>query len=345
MALDNSQSKEVDLDRTDKLPILEGVNWEHDVEEDAVRLDYTTVLPASPVIASQLAESVRSVEERIARQGAEYDALSRLYEKARNELERAVADKNASAEAARSRIDEALRESERHQGEARILRDSLATRDATIVQALHSLGERDAQLNALQREHALTVPVLEARSQAGAQLTLELEVARTHTKEIALELESAQQTLALLSAQIKRGESELNATRQELRTVKMEAGSYLEVLRTREWRRGFDANLFRDWNTKIDAAQADQGALLAQCDQLKQAAASLGEKISEQDATIAKLQSTLAADAMALAQKAQERKARWPAGRAHAGARRACGARPGARGSGGAGRTIGGAQG
>jgi len=308
MALDNSQSKEMDLDRTDKLPILEGVHWEHDVEDDAVRLDYTTVLPASPVIASQLAESVRSVEERIARQGAEYDALSRLYEKARDELERAGAEKNASTEAARIRIDEALRESERHQGEARILRDSLAARDATIVQVLHSLGERDAQLTALQREHAQTVPVLEARSQASAQLTLELEAARTHNKEIALELESAQQTMALQGAQIKRGESELNTARQELRTVKMEAGSYLEVLRTREWRRGFDANLFRDWDTKRDAAQADQGALLAQCDQLKQAAASLGEKISEQDAAIAKLEGTVAADAMTLVQKAQELK-------------------------------------
>ena len=45
-----------------------------------------------------------------------------------------------------------------------------SSRDATIAQVLHSLGERDAQLCALQREHAQIVPDLEARSIAGAQL-------------------------------------------------------------------------------------------------------------------------------------------------------------------------------
>ena len=38
-----------DLDRTDRLPILEGVFFEQDVEDDAVRLEYTTILhPAAP---------------------------------------------------------------------------------------------------------------------------------------------------------------------------------------------------------------------------------------------------------------------------------------------------------
>jgi FHA domain len=306
VAVDNSQSKESDLDRTDKLPILQGVFIDEDVEDDAVRMDYSTTLPASPVIASQLADSVRSVEERIARQNAEYDALSRLYEKARDDMDRAVNEKNAASEAARTRIDEALRESERHQSESRILRDSLAARDATIVQVLHSLGERDAQLHALQREHAQTVPVLEARSQVSAQLTIELEAARGRTESTALELQKTQQDAAALTAQLKRGESELSVMRQELGTMASQAGSYLEILRTREWRRGFDHVMFLDWDAKMDADRAGQGAVQTERDQLKQTTAALSAKLIEQEEIIAKLESTVAADAAALGKKAEE---------------------------------------
>ncbi len=306
MAVDNSQSKESDLDRTDRLPILEGVFIEEDVADDAVRLDYTAALPASPVIASQLAESVRSVEERIARQNAEYDALSRIYEKARDDMDRAVEEKNAAAEAARTRIDEALRESERHQSESRILRDSLASRDATIVQVLHSLGERDAQLHALQREHAQTVPVLEARSQVSAQLTIELEAARSRTESIALELRKTQQDAATLTAQLKRGESELSVMRRELSTTATQAGSYLEILQTREWRRGFDHVMFLNWDSTMDADRAGQGAVQAERDQLRETTGALSAKLIEQEEIIGKLESTVAADAAALGKKAEE---------------------------------------
>src|SRR5580658_9660750 len=275
MAQDSSQSKESDLDRTDKLPILQGVFIDDDVEDDAVRMDATSVLPsAAAVTAGQgsqpdftrppgvdlpsLAESVRSVEERIARQNAEYDALSRLYEKSRDselaamartnaltsdlaamqttlaveqhrarEMDRTLLENHAAVEVARTRAEEALRESERHQSEARMLRDSLATREATLTQTLHSLGERDAQLNALQREHAQTVPALEARSQASAQLEAELQSVRSHAQAVTLELQSAQQAVATLTAQHARGESELAATRRELGSATKLAESYL----------------------------------------------------------------------------------------------------------------------
>ena len=91
MVPDNSQSQDVDLDRTDKLPILEGVSFDDDVADDAVRLDYSPVAnsvkselgrPSSPDLPS-FAESVRSVEERIARRNADYEALTRSHEKAR----------------------------------------------------------------------------------------------------------------------------------------------------------------------------------------------------------------------------------------------------------------------
>src|SRR3984885_12732000 len=224
MAIDTSQPKDIDLDQTDKLPILTGISIEgddEDVEDDAVRLDYSS--PNSPTLAPSaasdfsrpaaldlpsLADSVRSVEERIARQNADYEALNRLYEKARDaqlaagtradmlaselgtahsalaveqhrvrELQAAVAETNAAAGQTRVRAEEAMRESERAQSEARTLREALGSRDASIAQTLHSLGERDAQLFALQREHAKVVPALESRSQASARLERELKEA------------------------------------------------------------------------------------------------------------------------------------------------------------------------
>ena len=91
MVPDSNQSQDVDLDRTDKLPILEGASFDDDVADDAVRLDYSPVAKSvksefrrpSPADLPSLAESVRSVEERIARRNAEYDALTRSHEKAR----------------------------------------------------------------------------------------------------------------------------------------------------------------------------------------------------------------------------------------------------------------------
>ena len=44
--------------------------------------------------------------------------------------------------------------------------------------------------------------------------------------------------MAALSEQLNRGESEINAARYDLGAAKLQASSYLDLLRTREWRRG-----------------------------------------------------------------------------------------------------------
>ncbi|HMK86780.1 MAG TPA: FHA domain-containing protein [Steroidobacteraceae bacterium] len=355
MAVDNSKeidlgsSKEVDLDSTDKLPILEGIFIDEDVEDDSVRLDYAAASSAEPagqqaefarpsgLDLPSLAETVRSAEERLARQNAEHEALSRAYEKARDaqkaagaradglaaelatmksalaveqhrshELERAVAEGIAAREAARARIEEVLRESERHQGEARTLRDTLAAREISIAQVMHSLGERDAQLNALQREHAQIVPTLEARSLASAQLEMELKAAQARAEGLAVELKQHQQSLAELTARLGRADSELADNRRELRLAKTQADSYLETLRSREWRSGFNQNLYREWDAKIDAARTDHGALQAECDRLRQTAGALSRRHSEQEEAIGKLNAAAAADAAMLAKKGHE---------------------------------------
>jgi len=98
MANTQSHSTDQDLDKTDQLPILKGSFADFDVEDDAVRMDHTAVLPGPSAFAApaadfvrpssvdlpSLAESVRSVEERIARQNAEFEALSRAYERTRD---------------------------------------------------------------------------------------------------------------------------------------------------------------------------------------------------------------------------------------------------------------------
>ena len=357
MAADNTHSEESELDRTDKLPILEGTIVDQDVQDDSVPLDHAALPAGPPATANRtalsdfarpprvdlpsLAENVRSIEERIARQSAEYEALSRLYEKIRDaeaaavaranalaadlaaaraavvaeqrrtrDLDLALAEKKAAAEASRARVDEILRDWERHQSEMRTLRDSLAARDATIVQVLHSLGERDAQLYALQREHAKVVPALEARSQASAQLEAQIQDLRSGAEASAIELQEARRSLSALAEQIKRGEHELNGTRQELSAVSRQAGSYLEILRTREWRRGFDQNRFLEWDAKMSAVRAGHGVLLAERDRLKQTAAALSGKLIEQEEAIANLRSLAATDAAAIAKSAQELKER-----------------------------------
>src|ERR1700729_2168492 len=98
MAVENGQPQEMDLDKTDKLPILEGVLFDADVADDAVRMDRPPP-PSASLVSSvaqsdfvrtssidlpSLAESVRSVEERIARQNAEYESLMRSFERARD---------------------------------------------------------------------------------------------------------------------------------------------------------------------------------------------------------------------------------------------------------------------
>src|ERR1700723_4129777 len=102
MAVENGQPQEMDLDKTDRLPILEGVLFDEDVADDAVRMDRAApsssnfVRPPSIDLPS-LPESVRSVEEGIARQNAEYEALTRSYERLRDTEAAATARAGALA--------------------------------------------------------------------------------------------------------------------------------------------------------------------------------------------------------------------------------------------------------
>ncbi len=351
MAAEHPQPQESDLDRTDRLPILDGAIFDPDVADDAVRMEFAAVSPGSSLAIGapsdfirpsavdlpSLAQSMRSVEERIASQSAEYEALSRSYERARagesasaaragalerelgalrtaldseqlrsEQIEKMLAETLSSIEGSRSRAEEALRESERYQAEARTLRDSLASRDATIVQVLHSLGERDAQLSALQSEHARMLPDLEAGAKTSSRLERELASAKGELSAVTEELKASQTAAAALKAELERNESEFNAARADLAATKTQASSYLEVLRTRDWRGGFEQNQLRELDARAGAADHGLAALKSERDRLQSHMASLESKLAAQNATIDSMRINAALQASTHAQQAND---------------------------------------
>lgn len=356
MAVENNQPQEMDLDKTDKLPILEGVIFDEDVADDAVRMDRAPApsgnefIRPSAIDLPSLAESVRSVEERIARQNAEFEALTRAYERARDaesaavaragtverdlaaarsaleteqvrfrDLEKSSIAQGVAMEAARTKAEEAARESERHQSEARTLRESLAARDATIVQVLHALSERDAQLSSLQAEHAKIVPALEARTKSGTQLEDELAALRAQLTAASAELKASQAQTAEFGAQAKRHEVEIRTARADLTVSKTHASSYLELLRTRDWRSNFQQNLFRDMDARVGAADAARETLKAERDQALARLAESEALLSAHGAKIEQLQSSAAAQSGSIAehakrlQDAEQQRTAWTA--------------------------------
>ena len=321
MAVKRNQTPDLDLDKTDQLPILEGVHFDLDFEDDTVIKDFSDA-PAAPesggaaaaadfarpssVDLPSLTESVRSIEARIERQDAEYEALSRSYDNAREAESAGSVRANALEKdlaAARYALDS---EQARSRDIEKSLADRVASVDATAVQVLHSLAERDAQLAALQLQHAKIVPALEARANSAAQLEVDLAAARAQATAISIELKTSQAMTAALGAELKRREREISAAQSESAAAQTQACSLLEVLRTREWRREFDLNLFREMDARVGAAASGRDAVKGECDQLREQLANREAKIAAQNATIDKLQDTVVAHASAFAQQAKD---------------------------------------
>jgi chromosome segregation ATPase len=372
MAIEQDHSQEFDLDKTDRLPILTAEYMDPEVAEEVARLDraqaameiaeITAERPAladgivnAPTLASSnmsadfirpssidlpsLAESLRSVEERIAHQQAEYEALNRSFDRAREseqaakahagqletdlssvkalldaeqtrtrEQEKTLAERAALLQSTQQRAEDALRDAERHQSESRLLKESLAVRDANITQALHSLGERDAQLLALQQEHAKIQQSLELRGRSSAQLEADLNATKLAVQELSAELAASRESVAALSAKMKSNESELTAVRFELSSTRTQAATYLEVLRTHEYRRGYEENLFLELDAKAGVADAGHNALKIECDRLLAEAADRDVQIAAHAATIEKLQANLNAQTATIAKQSHDLK-------------------------------------
>ncbi len=161
------------------------------------------------------------------------------------------------------------------------------------------------------------MPALEARTKSSTQLEDELSAVRAQLNTVSAELKSSQQQASALGAQAKRNESEIRAARADLVVAKTHASSYLELLRTRDWRSNFHQNLFRDMDAKVGAADAAREALKAERDQLAAQLAAAEATIAAHSATIEQLQSAAAAQAGSVAehakrlQEAEQQRAEW----------------------------------
>jgi chromosome segregation ATPase len=362
----SSPEMDLDLDRTDRLPVIDASMLGPEEEDETLALsssslDHTAELSAlvaqnaapefmrvAGVDLPSLAESVRSVEERIARQNAEYETLTRAYERAREaesasvvranalaadlaalktaleseqsrtkDLDRSLVEKANAVDVARTRVEEALREANRYQSESRTLRDTLSARETTIKETTRSLGERDAQLAALTSEHSKIVPVLEATSKTSSQLDADLRATREQANSLTAELDSTRGTVAALTAQLKRGETLIKATRAEYGAEKTKATSFLEMLSSREWRRGFDLNMFREMDAKVGAAHVGLNALEADRDRLKGQVAELESQLAERTAAMlaetSRLSNEMQTESVRLTSEIQSEKARLTA--------------------------------
>jgi formylglycine-generating enzyme required for sulfatase activity len=206
------------------------------------------------------AEIVSSIEDRIARQKADYKALNHAYERVRDagsaasartialtaELatmrdaleseqektratDRALSEAIALGEVARARGDEAQRELERVRVELRSVRDLLGERDTAMGQLRLALAERENQLAALQADHATRAAAMDARESVGTRLEGDLQAERTRF--IALGAELADARTALDAAR-----KEAAAVRKEGETARKDADAARreEVLRQSE---------------------------------------------------------------------------------------------------------------
>jgi formylglycine-generating enzyme len=248
---------------------------ERDAQLAALQQQHAKIVPmleARADAGTHLEADLRAAQARANALAAELAtaraALQSEHNKGRG-FDKAWAESLAANEAARLRGDEALLEAKRYQNDARALREALAAREITIAQIKHSLGERDAQLAALQHEHAKVVPMLKARANVGAQLEADLPAARVRADAIALQLKASKEAAALLSAQLTRSESGLNAARRELGAMKTKLNSQLELLRSWEWRRGFDQDMCRELDARAQAAELERAALQSERDDLQ----------------------------------------------------------------------------
>jgi sulfatase modifying factor 1 len=264
---------------------------ERDAQLAALQQQHAKLVPMLEARGTQLEADLRAAQTRanalVAELAAARAALQSEQNKSRG-FDKAWAEGLASNETARSRGEEALLEAKRHQTESLALRDTLAAREATITQIKHSLGERDAQLAALQQEHAKIVPMLKARAQAGAQLEANPPATRMPDG-LASELKASKAAAALLSTQLTRSESGLTVARSELGAMKKQLNSHLELLRSWEWRRGFDQNMCRELDARAQAAEMECATLQAERDDLQGEAMRLRRQLGADYAAVEKM--------------------------------------------------------
>jgi formylglycine-generating enzyme required for sulfatase activity len=203
-------------------PVPPGIEPEPREDEVVVDLDFNATgkelesrrgLRASELDLSALARHLRSVEQRTPARGANLEALTRSYERAKEgesaaaeravslaadlqaahaslqaeqgklrEIEQRLAESVAAEEAAREAALAAVREAQQYLAELTSLRATIAKRDAALEQFRQALGEREAQIASLSRDRTALQTALEASAKSAAGLEADLRAAQARAE-------------------------------------------------------------------------------------------------------------------------------------------------------------------
>ncbi|MBS0612286.1 MAG: FHA domain-containing protein [Proteobacteria bacterium] len=317
---------EVDLDKTDELPVLDMMKLSAPDMDPATlaRLDSASTTSDTDrqprVDLPALIDSVQQAEARIAQQAAHQETLER------------------DLKSARDRIEESAREMLRLGGEAQALRTTLGAREDALAQALHTVGERDHSVAELRRQQSELQQRIAEAAQATAKLKSEFaanesflqdeheatrtrltdeliatrtqlseELAQTRTKlgrELGearsqieagqRELQSAQNAIADLNARMAQGEQALAIAQREAALFKRQSTEFLENLRSQEWRRHHGESLFREMDSRLAAVQTESEKFAAQAGALSSQLAEAQAQSEAQVRSICALESSLA---------------------------------------------------
>jgi chromosome segregation ATPase len=274
--------QEVDLDKTDELPVLDLGSIDSSVKDvnSTARLDLnatTSDTDRHPNInLPALIESVQNAEARIAQQTALQEILERELKESRD------------------RVEESRGEILRLTGETQALRATLAAREDTLAQAMHAVGDRDHQINELRRDHASLAQKLETNAAATAKLNADLSDTRVQIDRGRVELKIAQDSVGALQSQISRGDGALVAAQREADIFKRQATEFLENLRSREWQRSIREDGFREMDAKLAAALTDAAKFESEANSLAAKLDSVSAQLAEREASVRALESALA---------------------------------------------------
>jgi formylglycine-generating enzyme len=214
--------------------------------------------------SASAAEIVSSIEDRIARQKADYKALNHAYERVRDAGSAASARTIAlAAELAATRgalesEQEKTREFEKALGESvasgEAARRELERVQTAIGQLRISLGEREGQLAALQADQATRAAAMDARASVGTRFEADLQAERARSTALGAELAGVR--AALESAQVRIREADEAWTEKlgsaEAARKKVEGAHKEELLRESQ-RHKTESGALRDSHATLRA--------------------------------------------------------------------------------------------
>lgn len=208
------------------------------------------------------------------------------------DAEEALSERIVSEEAARSRLDMTLRESERYQAELRAARNSLASRDKVTAQMRQTLDARDVELAALRAE-------LEAERRKSQEIERSFTNSNLLSGAARESLASRDKTLSEVRQTLVERDAQSAALRQTL----AEREAQLVALRQGHTKAmGESEGRAQKAEEKLQTAQRRVAAANGDLDGLRVQVSNLQSKLRNSDALIEKLGASVRSEAKRAAQ-------------------------------------------